>query len=392
MLAVANDIDGTAYQDFIEIHRFLNTTQHTTMGYGLGLDISDSFWMYNVNNKKGYIDANNTLSWQEQISYFKGGDWNTPYFSKEIKHFINAGWIDSIHSFGDFSRNNYKDIQFKREHAVKAVEELEKEDIKIKVWINHGNAANVQNFGGRYKSTEYQQGDVPNTAGYHTDLTIPYGIEFLWDSKGDNKIGHNSMIFPVTLKDGQKIWGFKRYTHKIKDDKYLWQWDIYNLHNQLSKEHLDKIVDQNWYSIIANHMGNSIDDRTLPYSAIEAFTRLKKYQDEGKILVARTSRLLEYNRCHQFIEYEAFQADTDIDIYIKGINDPQRGFFVPIIDQIRGITFYTGTADNVKIYINTTEIPQEEIQINYKDGVPISAGITWHKPDSTDYSQNIFSE
>ena len=45
-LTICNDIDLTTPEEFLEIHRFLNTKQVTPMGVGVGLEIGDSFWMY----------------------------------------------------------------------------------------------------------------------------------------------------------------------------------------------------------------------------------------------------------------------------------------------------------------------------------------------------------
>lgn len=389
MLSISTDIDGTAIQEFREIHRFLNTLENTKMGAGVGLDIADSFWMYNMSDRQGYIDAGQTMTWQEQISYFHGDDWNQPYQAEEIQKYIEAGWIDTLHSYGDYSRTDPKDTRFTRQHAVEALEELNKQGIAVTVWVNHGSETNIQNFGGNYNFTAYQQGDTPGTTGYHTDLTVPYGIRFLWDSMGDENVGRPSVIYPITLRDGQKMWGFKRYTYNLlnRNGDKEWLWNIYKLDKQLSAENLDKIVENGWYSIISNHLGNGFGDGMFPTSAVSAFHRLKAYQDEGKILVARTSRLLEYNRTHYFLNFRSVNTEQGRwKIHIEAVNDPLFGRYVPSLDQVRGITFYVPEPQVTDVFIGGWQVPADLLQINPSDGAGTSVGIRWFSPDYRDYT------
>lgn len=385
MVAISTDIDGTILPDFEETHRFMNTLVDTKMGKGLGLDIANSFWMYKHNDKVGYIDPHEKKAWTDQMSYFQN-DWTEPFQAEAVKKYIKAGWIDSIHSFGDFSNPDKKTTYFTREHAKKAIEQLEEDDLYINIWINHGNESNIQNFGGTYNFTEYQQGDDPEAFGYHTDLTIPYGIEFLWDSLGDDQLGHQSVLYPIHLKDGQKVWGYKRYTHVKEEEGTRWLWGIHFLQEQLSEENLNTIMDEGLYSVIAQHLGTEVVDGMYPESAIDTFKRLKKAQDDGNILVARTSRLLEYNRNHDFIRFEKKIVNDHIEIHIEAIDDPIFGPFTPTLDQVRGFTFYVDNPNDVHMYIAGEQIPESEIVRNESDGYRESISIKWFEPDYTDYT------
>lgn len=390
MLAISTDIDGASIHNFREIHRFLHTFENTKMGKGLGLDIADSFWFYVGTDKEGYIDPHKYFTWKEQMSYFKGTDPTQEYTGYEIRDYIKAGWIDSIHSFGDFSRIDKRSSIFNRSHAVHAVNELNNHQLGIKVWINHGSNSNIQNFGGNYYFTRYQQGDRPWSRGYHTDLTIPSGLQFLWDSQGDSQIGHDSLIYPIYLKDGQTIWGYKRFTQDIYNGQLRWIWGPEFLNVQLSKENLDKIVSNNWYSVISQHLNNVIqNDRELPTVTIEGLTRLKNYQDAGKILVARTSRILEYNRNHHHVKFDSVEKNNAIEIHIRSVDDPLLGHFIPTLDQIRGLTFYVANPENAKLYIQNKEVPKELLQLNPSDGYMPSLGIKWFDQDYTDHTRQL---
>src|SRR5512147_601800 len=72
-LAISNDIDNTGtFEEFVEIHKFLNTHEKTSMGEGVGLNIGNTF-----------------LFWEpplgKTISYFGSTD---PRIAKTIMKYI----------------------------------------------------------------------------------------------------------------------------------------------------------------------------------------------------------------------------------------------------------------------------------------------------------------
>ncbi|RNC29089.1 MAG: hypothetical protein AWM53_01009 [Candidatus Dichloromethanomonas elyunquensis] len=162
MLAICSDADMTTLQEFEEYHRFLNTKEKTLNGIGLGLDIGDSAWMYIANDTRVKADKDGNSA-DFSMSYFQGVNSNTLKDADKIVHYFKAGWIDSLHTFGDFSRNDHT-VLFRRDLAVSAWKAMNESGFKPKVWINHGSESNVQNFGG-YNSkriTKYQGGMTLN--------------------------------------------------------------------------------------------------------------------------------------------------------------------------------------------------------------------------------------
>lgn len=102
MLAIESDADHVTLRKFNLIHEFLNTTMETPMGRGLGLDVSDSFFLYNGSNMRYTIDINHTpLS--SEMTFFKGIS-HQLYDGPILLYYMKVGWIDTIHSMGDFSR------------------------------------------------------------------------------------------------------------------------------------------------------------------------------------------------------------------------------------------------------------------------------------------------
>lgn len=384
MLAICSDIDDTTIEEFKLYHKFLNTKEQTPYGEGVGLDIGDSMWMYMSNTiDYHYNDAGNIMT------FFNGVDATQKHNADEIIRYFNAGWIDSLHTFGDFSGKNDRKTAFNKTLATAAWDALKASNIKPVIWINHGNKCNKQNFGayGTSAFMNYQQGDNPQSAYYHSDLTLENGIKYLWDSRGDYNFGHEYPLYEISLRDDKKIWGFYRYTNNVINNKSDWTWVPKELHRQLTKDNLDNLVKSNYYSIVGQHFGVYTEDLFTPEN-IQALRLLKQYETENKILVTKTSRLLNYANMHKSLMYNKITDEGKTYINISSINDSIFGKYTPKIDDIRGITFYCDDPKNTVLLLNKVKIDPNEIQLNPKDETgQASISIKWFKPDFTDYSK-----
>ena len=89
---ICSDIDGCNWTDFLNIHEYLNTHNETTLGPGLGLEIGDSFWFY---------DQPNTPD--TAFSIFEHDNKTSSRFAEPIRELIKQGWLDVLHSYGNFS-------------------------------------------------------------------------------------------------------------------------------------------------------------------------------------------------------------------------------------------------------------------------------------------------
>ncbi|WP_241428103.1 hypothetical protein [Clostridium sp. DJ247] len=387
MLAICSDIDDTTSEEFRTYHKFLNTKAQTPYGEGLGLDIGDSMWLYMADNMKGSVDKYGN-SIENTMTFFKGTDKTQKHDADEIIHFINAGWIDSLHTFGDFSTENEKSTLFNRKLAVDAWETYKSINFKTQVWINHGNTSNEQNFGayGTTKFMSYQQGDNPKSPHYHTDLTLGNGIKYVWNSISDYSFGQDYPLYEITLRDNKKVWGFYRYTNNLTNGKIHWTWTPENIYRQLTQENLDNLIKNKQYSIVAQHFG--VDAENLFTEAnIKSLRRLKNYESNGKILVAKTSRLLNYANIHKYVTYKKVTEGGKTYININYINDPIFGKFTPTLENIRGLTFYCDDAENTALLLNGSNISADELQINPKDDTgKLSISIKWFTADYTDYT------
>lgn len=389
MLAISSDADSETLRKFNLVHEFINTKDMTPAGPGLGLDFSDSFFFYNGNREPGAVDIDGRPM-SDELSYNKGVS-NQPYAASIISHYIQVGWIDTMHTYGDFSEKDPTKTLFTRQLAAQAISELESAGDYLTVWTDHGNKSNVDNFGsfGTVPFYDYEQGANPTSPYFHTDLTIPYGIKFVWPDSTSDQLGLPSMIYPLHLPDGRTVWGFSRYTNSAYtlDGNPEWNWTVYLLHDQITIDQLHKIEKDHDYSIIAQHLSGTLYPFPLSADAQKALRLLAQEYYNGHILVARTSRLLQYNVVQQYIKYRVTQGTGETVIHILNIDDPVFGAYVPTVNQIRGVTFYTSNPWHTVIEIGNAPIPENLVQVNPTDGRHQSIGIAWFPPDTTDYSE-----
>ena len=310
MMAICSDLDETPdAETYFESMKFLNGTGATAMGPGVGLEVGNSI----------YFDMA-----PDQFSY-----WNASESDRErIRALIRSGHIDCLHSFGDLATT--------RAHAARALEELEKHQCRLKVWVDH--AVAPSNFG---FDIMRGHGDQPAHAAYHSDLTLSYGIEYLWRGRvtsiigqdrplsfgglwdrrhpgpsalaitkeaakqvlgrlGDSKYhlhARNRTLRHVVLRDGQPSRAFLRCNPYPLGIHLGDRGDA--VHDVLTPAFLDRLVAREGNCILYTHLGKLALENGRPRfgrAAVDAFGRLARYDRDGKILVTTTRRMLDYRR------------------------------------------------------------------------------------------------
>lgn len=329
ILAISNDIDGMDLKTFIKVQKIMKDSN---------LEYADSFFMYSKENELSYRD----LSGKEKNK-------------KELKKYCGEGKLDTLHTFGNFSSYPYNE-----KYGLDSIKELNKEQIKIKVWTDHGNKNNTQNLQNKNVKKET------------VELIRNYGIKFIWDNnkKDSMEVGKDNIIFKKEIK-GNYFWAFPGYTrikkplivlkiihllNKLNLTKYQ-DFIRYpnNLKDQLSEKNLDKIIEKEQFCIVAQHFENMKKS-----DLIEGLKHLKTKQMDNKILVTTTAKLLEYNRVRKHIEYSVEEDKNITKININSINDPIFGKEITKLENIRGITF-NNIEKNTEVYISDVKIPESEI-------------------------------
>jgi hypothetical protein len=305
-LAICSDLDETPdAATYFELMRFLNTTDETSMGPGVGLDVGNTI----------YFDMP-----PGRFSY-----WNATEADRgKIRALIRSGHIDCLHSYGDSATT--------RAHAGRALDELVKHDCRIPVWVDHGVAPT--NFG---TDIMCGHGDEPGHPAYHADLTLSYGIKHVWRGRVTSVIGQNRpfslrsigsphhplastrtlakelakqllalrghakygcharnpLVVDGSLRDGQPIREFIRCNPGWGGVSCHDRGDA--IHEILTPRFLDRLVERRGPCILYTHLGKLDRGKTryrFQPAVVAAFRLLAEYQHAGKLLVTTTARLL----------------------------------------------------------------------------------------------------
>jgi hypothetical protein len=367
MLAICSDLDETPDRRvYWEIVRFLNTTQTTAMGPGVGLEVGNSI----------YFDMP-----PDQFAY-----WNTDDKGRGmVQALIRSGHIDCLHSYGDLATT--------RQCAARALDELSRHDCKLEVWIDHGTAPT--NFGSDIMKGH---GDVPGHQAYHADLTVSYGVQYVWRGRVTSVLGQDAKpslrglfcwshpiassgtLLREVAKRRLAAYGNAKYAMHgpndvlrrttLRDRSPVYEFIRCNPHwggvsscdrgrdigEVLTTGMLNRLVDCGGTCILYTHLGK-IDDLRVPFSqkAVGAFRLLAEAFRSGRILVTTTRRLLGYRRTlHQGALYRV-QNEGGGRILIETHADRHSAGELPEAD-LNGLTFYVPDPTNARVMVNGQEV------------------------------------
>ncbi len=392
MLAICSDLDETLDRHaYWEIVRFLNTTETTAMGPGVGLEVGNSI----------YFDMP-----PEQFAY-----WNTDDAGREmVRSLIRSGHIDCLHSYGDRATT--------RRHAAQALDELTRRDCRLEVWIDHGTAPT--NFD---PLIMHGHGDEPGHEAYHADLTIPYGIRYVWRGRVTSVTGQdvppgaggmfrwrhpvassrtlvketvkrelaragnakyamhasNQTLRSTTLRDGHPVYEFMRCNPHWGGVSSCDQGR--HIDAVLTDEFLERLAARGGTCVLYTHLGK-VDNPQVPFhpGAVEAFRRLAQEFQEGRILVTTTRRLLGYRRAAREIVFDSRVGRDGLSISINTQSIPSA---LPALSagDLSGITFYVPDAPVARIFVDGREVTSVKCNAPDQTGRP-SVSLPWSTLES----------
>ena len=358
MLAICSDLDETPDRHvYFETMRFLNTTEKTSIGRGVGLEVGNTIYFDMPPNQFAY--------------------WNTDETGRVmVRDLIRSGHIDCLHSYGDLATT--------RKHAGRALDELAHHHCHIAAWVDHGTAPT--NFdGGIMKGS----GAVPGSPAYHADLTMGFGVKYVWCGRVTSVIGQNvqrnlggiwSSSHPVgsgktIMKEFVKglLGHFNNTKYAMHAlNRIMRQSSLYNnqkahefmrcnpswggvstndtaigIAQVLTKTMLEKLVERRGFCILYTHLGK-IGRNTGIFNneTKKAFSLLSQFMHGGRILVTTTRRLLDY--CHA---KEKVLVSTSLIDDNYCINLSYQGNH----DDLAGLTIYLPLKKNTKVSINNSE-------------------------------------
>ncbi len=394
MIAICSDLDETPDRDsYIGLMAFLNTVDETPMGRGVGLEIGNSI----------YFDMP-----PDQFAY-----WNTDETGREaVRRLIRSGHVDCIHSFGDNAKT--------RENARRALEELERHNCHIRVWVDH--AAAPTNFG-----MDIMNGHGAEKAhgAYHADLSRKYGIRYIWTGRvtsvigqdcpfdlygiadarhpvksirtlfkeyakhalaicGNRKYamhGRNEVLAPCTLHDGSMMYEFLRCNPHWGGVSSCERAD--GINEVLTEKFFHRLMKKKAVCILYTHLGKNSHRHggvLLDTKAVSAFRRLAEYGHRHEILVTTTGRALDYARLRREVSVCAIRkGDREIlDLRINRGNaeDPDTGE----ISELQGLTFYKTDETRMEIRLNG-EIVRDIVENGPDETGKPSLSVPWRPLD-----------
>ncbi len=386
MLAICNDIDCMeTVEEFLEIQRFLNTKDSTTMGEGVGLEIGNSFYFY---DREG------------GFSYF-GPDERSKQLIVDL---VRAGYLDTLHTFGNGATT--------RAEIGKAMDILEAEGCHLQVWVNHHGARSNISPKFEYMLGE-SGGDDPLSPAYHTDLTVPYGIRFAWVGALTRIIGQsagsrtpqffrqfdrrlpaqsllnmakeirksllgvwederftlhrsNELTRVLRLRDGRRVHEFLRYCDHPKGVSI--GATSRGLAHVISPRTLEHLKAVGGFMVIYAHLGkNHGCEEVIARETQRALRNLEREHRSGEVCVTTTSRLLQYHLALQHLTWREEWKNGRLRILVEAIEDPAFGRGRPTLDQLQGLTFYVPKSGLAEVWVG---------------GVPV-AGLVSNPADKT---------
>lgn len=263
------------------------------------------------------------------------------------------------------------------------------------------------------------EGAVPGSPYYCVDLAIEAGIKAYWqkipssikEQTDDGRKGFATTLTPLTLPDGKTVWGMCRY-YEVGQANNTWLGACINRVLDGDAERGGPMRPDT-YMILSTHLGYAdrdgdannrsiVDDvyefnggRWFNDATVKALRTLRAAQDAGRVLVARTSRLVQYNLVHDILSkyanmergYKVVSERGIQRVMVDQIHDDLFGPMSVSVDELRGITFYCENPALVEIWINGSRVDPDELQVNPPDHTGCaSIGVRWYARDNFDYT------
>ena len=398
MAAICSDSAGMSIDTFRELHRFMNTREKTSIGNGVGLDIAGSFPL-----RRGAAPASHSaVKTRRAIAAFDGARAGEPSpDAEEILQYMRVGWIDTVDG-GDVDLDA---DGMDRRAALHGLDRLRESGVAIRVWLDCGEPPAASD------TDATRRGRCGLSAG-GAALLRAHGIEFAGNTDRLGPAAGASIVKLSAAGDGPAIFGFERCEwrrdlpkaarvaalydlHLEKDDEAhsrLWVGAPQGLPYQITEEVLSRLGTDRHLCVFGQRLGQLSPLMGFDPLMAAAFRRLRQFQDQGVVLVARTSELLHYNRVRDHLEFAVQQLEGRLVIDITAVVDPVRGRWLPQIEDLRGITFDVAAGPAPELRLNGAAIATAEIAVVHQPGGRINIGVRWFEPDPTDHSAPFLAQ
>jgi hypothetical protein len=228
-------------------------------------------------------------------------------------------------------------------------------------------------------------GDLPGAAAYHADLTLGYGVRYVWRGRTTGLTGQDAPVRPrsfapmlrkrrpfvstrTVAKEAAKValgllgsrrrrlYGLNRVCRPctLRDGSRAWEFLRTNpswggpgesataagIEDVLTPGMLDTLVASAGAAILYTHLGKIVD-RASPFGpgTVAAFRRLARLRDAGTIFVTTTHRLLRYVTVRDHVRVRAVVVGDKTVITVDAVEDPVAGRRPASAADLHGLTF-----------------------------------------------------
>jgi hypothetical protein len=129
------------------------------------------------------------------------------------------------------------------------------------------------------------------------------------------------------------------------------------LERQLSEGILLELKAKGGWMLVDVRLGESESDAS-PWTpgSLDALLALEEEHREGRLYVTTPGRLLAANLIHRHLDWEATRSGDGVEIRVRGVRDEAGGLWVPTVDDLQGLTFYTPAPASTRLFIAGEEI------------------------------------
>jgi hypothetical protein len=329
MLAICSDLDETVSGDvYFHTMDYLNSSRMTPFGQGLGLETGNSMYFYMP---------------PEQFAYWNTGDEERA----TVRELMQSGHIDCFHSFGDLAVD--------RAEIESTLNHLDSHGCKMRTWIDH--AVAPSNFGGDIMNG---YGDVASSAVYHADLTLSFGVEYVWIGrvtsmqgqdapvslagiwKGSRPLKSLETVAKECIKVGFGSLGNRKYAfhsrnrllreNRLRDGQPVLEFMRCNPHpggvsfgdnsaglgDALTDDFLDRLTKRRAKAIVYTHLGKKIDEKKgFAEGTRHALEKLADRAQRNEILVSTGTRMLDFAKLLRCASWSSRQVGETCEISVE---------------------------------------------------------------------------
>jgi hypothetical protein len=164
------------------------------------------------------------------------------------------------------------------------------------------------------------------------------------------------LALPVRLRDGNKLFGFTRFSQLPGG---LWTLPTrHTLHYSLNAEVLNDLIKQEGYLILYTHLGlpRKPKGELFPKEDRKALIGLAERYHGGSIWVARTVDLLTFWMVNRNLMWKSYAEGEKLIINLESLNDPTTGPRLPEANELAGLCFYSPKPKDTIICLNGKEM------------------------------------